>query len=279
MSADGFGVHPALLDACLHAIGVGEGGEGGSARLPFAWSGVSFHAVGATSVRLKLTFTGESVALEVADEEGRPVATVGSLVLREVSADRLAAAASAFHESLFQVDWMRLAGASGDGAVPGDVTVVRTEPGVDAGAVRSAVHRALEALHSEPGRVVFVTRGAVALPGEDVTDLAGAAVWGLVRSAQSEDPGRFVLVDVDAEGDVDAAVASALASGSPRSWSVRASRMGLDLPALRVLKTRSRPRLTSPLRARCWCRVPVARWAACSPGTWCRRTGCGVCCW
>ncbi|MGI3199788.1 SpnB-like Rossmann fold domain-containing protein [Streptomyces sp. GLT-R25] len=36
---------------------------------------------------------------------------------------------------------------------------------------------------------MFVTRGAVALPGEDVADLAGAAVWGLVRSAQSEDPG------------------------------------------------------------------------------------------
>ena len=39
-----------------------------------------------------------------------------------------------------------------------------------------------------------VTRGAVAAaPGEGVSDLAGAAVWGLVRSAQSENPGRIVL--------------------------------------------------------------------------------------
>ncbi|MBX7475409.1 polyketide synthase dehydratase domain-containing protein, partial [Streptomyces sp. MAG02] len=61
VSVDGFGVHPALLDACLHAMAVGEGerggdggGAAGSARLPFVWSGVSFHAVGAARVRLRL---------------------------------------------------------------------------------------------------------------------------------------------------------------------------------------------------------------------------------
>ena len=40
------------------------------------------------------------------------------------------------------------------------------------------------------------------LPGEDVTDLAGAAVWGLVRSAQAEQPGRVVLVDSDGSLDI-----------------------------------------------------------------------------
>ena len=39
-----------------------------------------------------------------------------------------------------------------------------------------------------------MTHGAVGLAGEDVADLAGAAVWGLVRSAQAEHPGRVVLV-------------------------------------------------------------------------------------
>ncbi|WP_420712938.1 SpnB-like Rossmann fold domain-containing protein, partial [Streptomyces sp. MMG1121] len=43
-------------------------------------------------------------------------------------------------------------------------------------------------------RLVFVTRGAVAVAAEGVEDLAAAAVWGLVRSAQSENPDRFVLV-------------------------------------------------------------------------------------
>ena len=46
-------------------------------------------------------------------------------------------------------------------------------------------------------RLVVVTSGAV---GEGVVDLVGAAVWGLVRSAQSENPGCFVLVDVDVDG-------------------------------------------------------------------------------
>ena len=40
-------------------------------------------------------------------------------------------------------------------------------------------------------RLVVVTGGAVAVgAGEGVVDLAGAAVWGLVRTAQSENPGQ-----------------------------------------------------------------------------------------
>ncbi|MFF3396892.1 alcohol dehydrogenase catalytic domain-containing protein, partial [Streptomyces sp. NPDC002669] len=49
-------------------------------------------------------------------------------------------------------------------------------------------------------RLVVVTRGAVeAGPGEGVRDLAGAAVHGLVRSAQAENPDCFVLLDLDTE--------------------------------------------------------------------------------
>jgi polyketide synthase 12 len=55
----------------------------------------------------------------------------------------------------------------------------------------------------------------MALPGEDVTDLAGAAVWGLVRSAQTEHPGRIMLVDSDGPLDEEA-VAAALAPSEPQ---------------------------------------------------------------
>ncbi|ORT61438.1 type I polyketide synthase [Streptomyces sp. CB03238] len=43
-------------------------------------------------------------------------------------------------------------------------------------------------------RLVVVTRGAV---GDAPTDLTGAAVWGMLRTAQTEHPDRVVLVDID----------------------------------------------------------------------------------
>ena len=47
-------------------------------------------------------------------------------------------------------------------------------------------------------RVLVVTRRAVATHAEeDVLDLARAPLWGLVRSAQSEHPGRLGLLDID----------------------------------------------------------------------------------
>jgi acyl transferase domain-containing protein len=56
------------------------------------------------------------------------------------------------------------------------------------------------------GRLMVVTRRAVAAgPGEDVLDLTAAPVWGLLRTAWSENPGRVLLADVDdAPGSVRA---------------------------------------------------------------------------
>ncbi|WP_345006497.1 polyketide synthase dehydratase domain-containing protein, partial [Streptosporangium album] len=82
-SAGLFGVHPALLDAVLHAVPfVGlEPVEGG--RLPFSWGGVCLHASGASVLRVRLAGTGvDSVALTAVDAAGEPVLSVGSLVLR-----------------------------------------------------------------------------------------------------------------------------------------------------------------------------------------------------
>ncbi|WP_344903770.1 type I polyketide synthase [Streptosporangium longisporum] len=71
-------------------------------------------------------------------------------------------------------------------------------------AVRTATCRALELVQEwladgrfASARLVVVTRGAAAVNGQDVTDLAGAAALGLLRAAQSENPGRVVLVDLD----------------------------------------------------------------------------------
>ncbi|MFF2864805.1 type I polyketide synthase, partial [Streptomyces rubiginosohelvolus] len=65
----------------------------------------------------------------------------------------------------------------------------------------------------DESRIVLLTCGSVAVrDGEDITDLPGAAARGLLRSAHSEHPGRFVLVDTD--GDLTG-LAEALVPGEP----------------------------------------------------------------
>ncbi|WP_380283414.1 type I polyketide synthase [Kitasatospora purpeofusca] len=136
--------------------------------------------------------------------------------------------------------------------VPDAVLVACTPPhgtaADTADAVRDVTHRALalaqrwlsdERLASS--RLVFVTRGAVAAaPDEDVPDPAHAALWGLIRSAQTEEPDRFVLVDLDAAPESLRALPAALASGEPqlavRDGAVlvpRLARVPADAPAVR----------------------------------------------
>ena len=75
----------------------------------------------------------------------------------------------------------------------------------------------LDVAESAPTRLVLITRGAVAAaPGEDVPDLVNAPIWGLVRSAQSEYPGRFVLIDIDDRAASLSTLRSAVASGQPQ---------------------------------------------------------------
>jgi acyl transferase domain-containing protein/thioesterase domain-containing protein len=88
-------------------------------------------------------------------------------------------------------------------------------------AAREVLHRSLSLIQAwlsderlSACRIAFVTRGAVAArPGDGVPGLAEAPLWGLVRSAQSEHPGRFVLVDVDGAEESLGALAAALGTG------------------------------------------------------------------
>ncbi|MFC3586296.1 type I polyketide synthase, partial [Streptantibioticus rubrisoli] len=259
-----FGLHPALLDAVLHAVSLGDffADSAAGARLPFAWDGVRLHAEGASALRVRVSAAGaDAVALTVADETGQPVLSVDSLVLRPLAADQLAAARAGtrYHQSLFRIDWsplatsadavghgrwavigrddlklgtaLELAGgqvagyrdlsaladavATGDRAP--DIVFVSYVPDLAVrGGIAEAAHTAtgqvLELLREwladerfDSGdfaatRLAVVTRGAMAVDAEeDVDDLVHSAVWGLVRSAQAEHPGRFVLVDLDGE--------------------------------------------------------------------------------
>ncbi|MFJ2420645.1 SDR family NAD(P)-dependent oxidoreductase, partial [Streptomyces brevispora] len=237
--ATDFQLHPALFDAALHGVAL-SGAVGGGAALPFAWSGVSLGVVGASVVRVRVSVVGEgrvSVVLADAGGGGDVVASVESLVLRSVDGERRAVAASGVSGSLFGVEWPEAAlpdargvegltvglwadvvGSrdAGRGVVPGvvvpDVVVFDSVRGGgvgvgSAGGVRDVVCEVLGVVQEWLGderfggsRLVVRTVGAVGLPGEGVGDVAGAAVWGLVRSAQSEDPGRVVLVDGELDG-------------------------------------------------------------------------------
>jgi hypothetical protein len=115
--ASGFGLHPALLDAVLHASRLlEEAGEWprdgiGETGLPFAWRGVRLHASGASVLRARVSADagGGGLAVAAADAAGAPVASVDSLVLRPLpaAADLAAPAASAaVLEGLFQVEWV-----------------------------------------------------------------------------------------------------------------------------------------------------------------------------
>ncbi|MGP3972356.1 SDR family NAD(P)-dependent oxidoreductase, partial [Streptomyces sp. 6N223] len=81
-------------------------------------------------------------------------------------------------------------------------------------------------------RLVVLTSGAVsARSGEDVTDLRHAPIWGLVRSAQTEHPGRIVLIDSDDHDTAERWLAAALATGEPQlairdnaAWAPRLAR-------------------------------------------------------
>ena len=213
----GFGIHPAVLDAALHAWGVVEGGE--ATMLPFSWQGVCLHAAGASRVRVRIAPVGAgAVSVDLADGSGLPVLSVRELVVRPISMSALKAALAAAASGgggIYEVSWSPVP-LGGNGVGDG---VVVWEPGSGAGvgSVYAAVHEALGMLQSwlagdGAGVLVVQTHGAVGLAGEDVTDLAGAAVWGLVRSAQAEHPGRVVLVDSD--GSLD--IAEVIACGEPQ---------------------------------------------------------------
>ncbi|MFE7486560.1 type I polyketide synthase [Kitasatospora sp. NPDC057541] len=104
-----FGLHPALLDAALHAVGFGPLGDMGTGRLAFSWEGVRLHATGAAELRVRLAPTGtDAVSVTVADGTGRAVAGVGTLSFRTVGDEQLRPARGGHHDALYRVDWTAL---------------------------------------------------------------------------------------------------------------------------------------------------------------------------
>ncbi|MEU8698962.1 thioester reductase domain-containing protein [Streptomyces sp. NPDC048680] len=247
---DAFGIHPMLVEAALRPVL--DDVLGAAVR----WQGIRLYATGARTLRVRLTPRpggAAGYALHLADPSGTPVADVAAVIPGTLAPAAVAAARTRDHDALFRVTWaprrlppatLRWAelGSGGDRPdVPALSAAVRSGTALEAVRVRlaappgttppDAVHttvgRALElaqqwlaedALHEIP--LVVLTTGAVAAAdGEDIRDPAAAAALGLLRSAQSEAPGRIVLADVadpDAPG-LDAVLSALVASGEPQA--------------------------------------------------------------
>ncbi|MEH0420581.1 type I polyketide synthase [Streptomyces sp. B21-083] len=107
--AAGYGLHPALLDAALHAIELGALPGGDGTRLPFAWSAVRLATAGATAARVRLAPVGpDAVTITFADAAGRTVASIGTLSRRPVTAEQLRTAVRGGRDPLFRVEWVPL---------------------------------------------------------------------------------------------------------------------------------------------------------------------------
>ncbi|AJP00629.1 hypothetical protein TU94_02960 [Streptomyces cyaneogriseus subsp. noncyanogenus] len=234
-----FSVHPALLDAVLHPL-VLEYGPG--PVVPFSWADVRLARAGAAQLRVRVSPAGEHRAsLTVMDGSGAEVMTVGSLSLRPLDARR-------FDPRLFQVAW-REAAATGPAEPAPSAVVLPVAPATAPlpEAVRTTAesvlrevqrHLARHTEHTEPtgdagdagdaggpARLVVVTRRGAAVTPDASVDLAAATVGGLLRSAQTEHPGRIVLLDTDGDDEPTAEeVNRALATGEPQI-ALRAGRM------------------------------------------------------
>ncbi|GHJ05576.1 SDR family NAD(P)-dependent oxidoreductase [Streptomyces olivaceus] len=238
--AASFGIHPALLDAALRTAAFAPSAL--SEAAPTAFGDVVLRASGAARLRVALTRTGpDEFSVAAADGAGLPVLSIGSVTVRRTDSAPLPATGD---RSVLAVEWAEITPQAGadlrdwlltgpdaarfaDLSAPGEE---RPVPQAVVLAVSGAADAVVESTHELTGRVlrllqdwladdrfaavplVLLTSGAVAAgPDEGVRDLAAAAVWGPVRSAQTENPGRFVLLDSDAEPDT-ASVRQVLAS-------------------------------------------------------------------
>ncbi|MFJ8396952.1 SDR family NAD(P)-dependent oxidoreductase [Streptomyces sp. NPDC094144] len=234
-----FGIHPALLDAALHPLALAEDGR---LVLPFAWTGVRLHAVNAGVLRVRITPEGSGAALSLTDPSGAPIASVKSLSLRAVDPARLTGSGPS-RRPVLQVEWTAApkaapatgwavlddrghglpapAGSSPDlaGIVGNPPLVVVPIPAEDGpGAV---AHRALRLAQEwlaedrfADSRLVFLTRDATTARTE--AGLASAPVWGLVRTAMTEHPDRFGLLDLTDRDLTEAELGRALGVPEPQ---------------------------------------------------------------
>jgi polyketide synthase 7 len=217
----GFGVHPIILDAALHVMLIHRCAD--SVEFPFAWEGVTVRDSVATTLIARISpLPGGAVSIELADVTGQSVLSIRSVRMRALPPGQPGTDV-ARSADLRRLSWEPVGEIPSTASAFGVPVVYEAYGAGECENLVSSVYELSErGLHhlqehlrqADSGTLIVVTRGAVALPGERVEDLAGAALWGLFRSAQAEHPGAVILVDIDTDSEL--VPATIAATGEPQ---------------------------------------------------------------
>ena len=280
-AGSGFGLHPVLLDSAFHPFVFESGSD--ELRLPFVFRGARLTATGAGALRVRLVSESpEKLAVQAADTDGGLVLTIEELRVRPVSVAALMAAAggAAAPAGYCGVDWVDWALAGPDtgstwarlGAdIPGtpgyatyeelalaaaagdrpDFVVVDCDSGPDGDVptgVRELTGRVLDLLQRWVGDPRLA--GTRLVLAADPASVHTGAVWGLVRAAQVEHPGLFVLAGIEggiagtagkpADPEVRGLLAAVVAAGESQCL-VRAGRVLVPRISRRVPSGAAQP--------------------------------------
>ncbi|OSC35104.1 hypothetical protein B8W66_23475, partial [Mycobacterium decipiens] len=274
VDTDGYGIHPALLDAALHPLAAALADTGAddpaaaTPRMPFVITGVNLHATAARRLLVQLTATGaDTFSLYAADPAGAPVITIDAITVRALPEIGSLQPAGVSRQGLFELTWPALPadtfptpavlppwalvsshpddlastlGQSSQCTVYTDLAAIQpcpplviwdltpgpdfTSPAAEGDTDGPLQHVHALTRHTLGGlqtwltrpdttrtHLVILTRHAVTTsPDDHSPDLAHAATWALVHSAQNEHPGRITTIDVDTTPTTGHALANVL---------------------------------------------------------------------
>ncbi|MEU8365338.1 beta-ketoacyl synthase N-terminal-like domain-containing protein, partial [Nonomuraea sp. NPDC048882] len=264
VGAAGYGLHPALLDAALHVEALLLSGSPG---LPFSWSGVRLQPTETTRLRVRLSRSASGeLTVRLADTDGRPVASVDSLVSRPTDGPNL--------DHLYRLDWItsphhghrprhtKITGHAPTAEVLSAAGLGTYDPAPAPASNGTAPHvaappatghtpdahpsesHALDGHADAPPSTGHDTRGPdpatadagggaevefLALPaGRDVSAAAGAALDAVAARLAADTPGLLVLVTTGADADPAAAAVHGLVRGAQAEHPGRFALLDLD---------------------------------------------------
>ncbi|MEV0335650.1 type I polyketide synthase [Nocardia sp. NPDC050717] len=252
--------------ACL--IWPDHQGDPTEGKLLFRWGGTRIHSTAAVRTLrvMAIQRDGEAISVVAVDQDGTPVVTIDEAVMRSYDVQQFRATLPGGRAARYGTRWSAvdtpdaltpavdvavLGAAHVDGIVErySDLgalaaapilpeVVVWSEPaavqGVSPASASRRVGVALRTVRDwladerfARSRLIVLTSRAAALPDEAV-DSASAAVWGLIRTAQTEYPDRIVLLDTDDSAGTQRfsadSLRAVLATGEPQA-AVRGDRV------------------------------------------------------